>query len=544
MNILKNKRFVGCFLVLLMFSGTIYVYAQEETKQQSETENLEQVKNLLDEGFEYLQLNAFEQAKSKFEEALKIAPAGMTEEIKGIIARSDEMANKKKALTEDTIIKGEEESKKTAELKQNIIQFEKEQKKKTYIDKGTSYYEQEKYEEALFEFNKILVINPKDKDAIAYIEKTQIAMEKSKKNADIKETLERTGQMREYWDNAKRYYRSKQYDESINELKKILAINPTDTEAIKYMELAEEMKLFGAKTDNAEKLENMVNKGKEYLRDKEYDKAIEIWGQVLKEKEDYPGIEILISQAEVSKAKAERIVDVEKEKAEREKKWLKVDEAYVPVVGGVKEEKKGKTVEDEEALAIEEITKKAKEKKVSLEFTGADLRSVILFLSKQSGINMMIDEAIFEAAPTAGVGGVAAGGGAGVGGPPGAGGGGGAARGGAGVVGGAVGATTTATPEKTYNITASLRDMPLSDVLSLVLRPKGLDYEIYPNVIWISTRDRLDNVPLEALETRIFDLQSGSTINGQIQPTPMQLSTITFGQSNSSGGSSNSSSGN
>ena len=226
-------------------------------------------------------------------------------------------------------------------MQEKIIQFEKEQKKKSYLDKGKFYYDQGKYEKALIEFNKILTIEPKDKDAIAYIEKTQIAMERSKDKADREETLTRTEQVREYWENAKSYYRGKRYDDAINELKKILAIDPTDTDAIKYMELAEEMKLFGAKIDEAEKLDGMVNKGKEYLRDRDYDKAIEIWEQVLKEKEDYPGIEVLIAQAEFAKAKGERKVVGEKQRTEREKKWLEIDEAYVPVVGGV-ERREGK----------------------------------------------------------------------------------------------------------------------------------------------------------------------------------------------------------
>ena len=509
------------------------IYAQEQPKQQSGLENLKEVKGLLDEGLEYLQSGAFDQAKAKFEEALKIAPEEMTEEIKNLIARSDEIANKKKGLTEDTVLKAEEESQGIAELKQNIIQFEKEQKKKAYIDKGKFYSEQGKYEEALVEFNRILTIDSKDKDAIAYIEKTQIAMERAKEKEDREETLTRTGQIREYWGNAKSYYRNKRYDDAINELKKILAISPTDTEAIEYMELAKEMQLFGTKIEETEKLEKMVDKGKEYLRDGNYDKAIEIWQQVLKEKGDYPGIEVLITQAEFAKTKGERKVTGEREKTDREKKWLEMDEAYVPVVGGVKEEKKGKTVEDEEALAIEGIKKKIKEKKVSLEFTDADLRSVMLFLSKQSGINMMIDEAIFEAetVPAAGAGVGAGAGAVGRGAPPGAGGGEGGAGFGPTAAGGL--ATTPAVPVRTYNVTVSVRDMPLSDVLSVILRSRGLDYEIRPNVIWISTRDRIENVPLEALETRIFDVQFGGPVRGQTRPQPLQLPTLTLGQSTS-----------
>jgi hypothetical protein len=79
--------------------------------------------------------------------------------------------------------------------------------------------------------------------------------------------------------------------------------------------------------------------------------------------------------------------------------------------------------------------------------------------------------------------------------------------------------------------------MPLSDILSVILRSRGLDYEIRPNVIWISSRDRIENVPLEALETRIFDIQFGGPIRGQLRPEPLQLETVTFGESTTSGSS-------
>ena len=95
---------------------------------------------------------------------------------------------------------------------------------------------------------------------------------------------------------------------------------------------------------------------------------------------------------------------------------------------------------------------------------------------------------------------------------------------------------TPSVPVRTYNVTVSLRDIPLIDALSLILRSRGLDYEIHPNVIWISTRDRIESVPLEPLETRIFDIQFGGPVRGQLRPQPLALPTITFGESQGTGG--------
>ena len=104
MNTLKTKkRLFGILFTFLLFIGMgiyrhVYIYAQEKPKQ-SELETLEQVKSLLNEGLEYLEAGTFDQAKSKFEEALKIAPEEMTEEIKALISRADDIAKKKKGLT-------------------------------------------------------------------------------------------------------------------------------------------------------------------------------------------------------------------------------------------------------------------------------------------------------------------------------------------------------------------------------------------------------------------------------------------------------------
>ncbi|MBU0534392.1 MAG: hypothetical protein KJ887_06325 [Candidatus Omnitrophica bacterium] len=520
MDILKNKGFVMVLLSFLIFaySTCSCIYAKEEMKQQSDVANLEQIKILLNEGLEYLKVNAFIQAKDKFDKALKIAPDEMAGEIKGLVAQVSDMESRSVRMeeltkdTKDVVIRGEEEARKLSELQQNIIQFEREQKKRIYLERGKLSFDQGEYEQALLEFNKILVINSQDKDANLNIEKTNSAIEKDKQ-MQVK-------RIQEYRVNARTYERDEKYDRAMDELKKIIVANPTDAEALEFME---EIQLAKAEMDEYKRLEDMVNTGKEHLKNRDYDEAIKIWEKVLKEEQDYPGIETLIAQGKFNKSKKEMNVVEDKYRAEREKKMLEVDSAFVPVLGGVAKEKQKQTVEDEDFLAIKAIKETIKQKKVSLEFTDADLRSVILFLSRQSGVNMMIDEAIF-AAETAAMEGMAAAG------APGA---------GMGATGAGIGMETIPTvPVSTYNVTASLRDISLMDALSLILRSRGLNYEIYPNVIWISSSDRIDNVPMETLETKIFDLQFGGPIRGQLRPQPLQLETISFGESSGSSGSS------
>lgn len=527
MNILMiNKKSFGIFAVVFVFAvsiGCVNLYAQENANVSDlKIKTLEQVKVLLDEGFEYLKSNQFDDAKLKFEDAFKIAPEEMKGEIGDLISQVDNVVGKEGILmTEETIEKSKQKAKNISKLKQQILEFEEVQREKEkrriiklHLDKGRFYYDHGKYQDALIEFNRALTIEPENENAVAYIEETNEAIKQLEHKEEQKDVLARNEQLKELWQNAKEYYHDKRYDDAIRELKRILAINPTDKDAVEYMALAEEMKLFGEKIGEAEKLEDMVNKGKEYFRDRDYDKAIDIWKKVLEEKEDYPGIEILVEQAKLAQIKGEKKIVVEGQKTIRENKMLEIDKAYIPIVVEMNEQedvREKKTEEEEQLLAIKELRKKAKEQKVSLEFTDADLRSVILFLSRRSGINMMFDEAVFEAE---GEDGLQAGAGAGRN----------IARG---RPGGAEGAELEVeqVPVKTYNVTASLTDIPLLDALSLILRSRGLDYEIRPNVIWISTRERIENVPLEAMETRIFDLQFGSPFRGQLRPEPLELET-------------------
>ncbi len=526
MDILKRKRFLGVSLLVLMFTFLTCscIHAQEGMKQQTNIKNLEQMKILLNEGLEYLNVSAFPQAKSKFEEALKIAPPEMAGEIKELIARVSEASVKKEVSSEvvkELVTKGEEEAKKISELQQNIIQFEKEQKKITYMNQGKSYYDMGEYEKAIGEFNKVLAMNPQDKDALSSIEKTNSAIEKAKEME--------ARSIQDSWSNAKSFANSKEYDNAIKEIEKILAANPSDVAALEYMK---EMKSLKAESDEYRKLEDMVEKGKQYFSDREYDKAIQIWKQVLLEKEGFPGAEVLISQAKFAQAKGEQKVVDEKYKSEREQRMVEVDRAFVPIIGGKTEIKKEEIVEDPDAISIEAMKNTIKEKKVTLEFTDADLRSVILFLSRQANVNMMIDESIFQTGLTTGAIGEQPMGG----GMPTVGGG----MGAPGAFPGAIpgeGGIAAAVPVNTYSVTASLRDISVKDALDLILRSRGLGYEIYPNVIWISSQDRIANVPMEAIETRIFDLQFGGPFRGQLRPQPLQLETITFGESTNSGSS-------
>ncbi|HIE43588.1 MAG TPA: tetratricopeptide repeat protein [Candidatus Omnitrophica bacterium] len=499
----RVKKFYNFQLSLLMIVAglvcSINSSLNAATPQQYEQlQPLKEVRSLLDEGLEYLRLDKFDEARAKFEEALEIAPEAVRDDIKNLILRMDELRLRRIEERKKVVEKGEEEAKKIAELKEKIIVFEEQQREEEkqklvqgYIKKGLAYYEKGEYEKGLLEFEKALSVAPDSEDAVIYIKKTKIAMEKEKERKRKEFYLDREEEIRQCWRNAKQYYRARRYDDAVRELKRLLAIDPTNKDAIEYMALAEEMKLVGEKIEEAERLEDMVIKGKKYYREGNYDKAIEVWKEVLKEREDYPGIDVLISQALFAKLKEREKVILEKEKTARKGKMLEIEEAYVPVSveEGIVVGEEVVEVVDERQKAIEALKKKAVEQKVSIEFTSADLRSVILFLSRQTGINIMIDEAIFEEEMVAPV------------------------------EVGEEGAAVPVAPRRVHEVTASLKNVSLLAALGAILRARDLDYQIYPEYIWISTRERIQNVVLEPLETRIFDLQFGVPIRRRFVKT-------------------------
>ena len=77
----------------------------------------------------------------------------------------------------------------------------------------------------------------------------------------------------------------------------------------------------------------------------------------------------------------------------------------------------------------------------------------------------------------------------------------------------------------------SLKDMPLGTALKAVLRTVGLDYGPYKHFIFISTRARLRNDPLEALETRFYELKGsmGDSLPKVVLVNPAAGGQGTFG---------------
>ena len=195
---------------------------------------------------------------------------------------------------------------------------------------------------------------------------------------------------------------------------------------------------------------DLIDEGHMHWADLEFDQAKEKFEQALRLQPNDPAIATLIYSVELAglkfkrrQAEMEKQIIQEKRMLETEKAWLAQEPTETQGVA-----KRIKPVSDK-------LKAKAAAKVLSLDFSNAQLRKVFEYLSKTSGINIVIDEA---AVANAG------------------------------------------------NISIHLNNVTLLQALESIFRTKGLGFRFEDNFVWISTKENIKN---ESLVTRIYHLSQG-----------------------------------
>jgi Flp pilus assembly secretin CpaC/tetratricopeptide (TPR) repeat protein len=443
------------------------------------------------------------------------------------------------------------EAKKIEEQRDKEKQIEKEAEKKKQekinglLKNARQLYKDKDYKQALTIYREILKIDPWNKKALKMAERArgeigiserevaektsklakQKAAEDAEKEAGLialqkkkieerrqieKEELE--SRIKAHYENGKKLYRNDEYSDAIGEFKTVLAIDSAHEGAKEYLTASEESlkeqnkrkSVRHAKTAKKE-IARKDRLRKRDIRDKitdakieadtgEYDEAIKILEGVLPNVLDENlrrSVELLISRIRTEKTVKEEKLNQKRLQTISDERMLEVTKAQLPPaeVKRMKELKHKKKKAD----ASRELKDKASSIKVPLvKYTGADLRDVVLFLIKQTGVNIVVDEAMFSGGSTAPA-------------VP-------AAEGAEGW-GGETAAATQPTGPVNTKVTCFLQDMTLLSVLEAILRPKGLDYKFTKEYIWIATKAKMLAQPLEDLETRVYSLEYGSSMN-------------------------------
>lgn len=181
-----------------------------------------------------------------------------------------------------------------------------------HFDEGVKFYRAKKFDSAVVEFQKALEIDPTYEMAREHLRVAEAAL-----NRQLK--VERQTKLGDYLRRAKRYYHNNMYEKTLEECEVALEIHPESKEAQKLWkqaqrkfenqmlrDLAQAMAAvirteynkgiddeyrfaIRADTQNLQatidrnKMENLLQEGKEYFMQKKYGKAIETWEWILRQ---------------------------------------------------------------------------------------------------------------------------------------------------------------------------------------------------------------------------------------------------------------------
>ena len=365
-----------------------------------------------------------------------------------------------------------------------------------YYELGVSYFKDKRFLDALREFEKANEIKPDDKKILGYLKKTKALVED---DAD------------RYFSNGIKLYKQKKLDDARHEFGKVPAESSKYQDAQKYIakvnadaetaRLEAEAREAKEKKDAEEKeREELLKKGKEAYKRNDYKEAVEVFTTLSSR---YPQDEEIQEWRKLSQSGLDRLGEKELTKKEREKTekegeltllkkeahekamMLEVEKKYLPPVRG----EAGAIVtpetreEDEKAKQIKAMREKVSAIKVpEVNFNNVDIREVIRALGKMTGVNILIDEVelsrLSSGLPPTPAPAAAIPAGSFPGGPP-----------------GAEVMPVSAPPAAgvpSLNVTIiTYSEMPLLSLLEHALRSIGLDYNIEPGYIFISTPEKL-----------------------------------------------------
>ncbi len=169
------------------------------------------------------------------------------------------------------------------------------------------------------------------------------------------------------------------------------------------------------------------------------------------------------------------IISIKRKMAHRDQNVLERDRildvrrAWVPVKGNISA---GAAQQVPDASKTKTVAEQVREIIPEINFSDAQVRDVLLYLSKTSGVNIVFDE-------TGGDG------------------------------------TQEVSQSLASRVTISLKDVPMIEALKYILYAKGLKYRLDEHAVLISTPARLDKVEME---TRYYYLSSGSGGFGAAYP--------------------------
>ncbi|GAB4343696.1 MAG: hypothetical protein Kow0099_22410 [Candidatus Abyssubacteria bacterium] len=340
----------------------------------------------------------------------------------------------------------------------------------SYLQSANMHMEQGNYREAIADFNRALLLNPDSEEAKRGIIKANqriAARQVAPSSADIEED-----RVKFHLSKGTEYYDAQKYDEAIAEWEQVLQIDPENRLALSLIEAAKRAKV-----------DLLIEEGHDKFFDGYYEEAIAIWKEAREIVPASTVLEDLIAEAEKARSERERARLDNALKAQMMRMGeYGVKHATLPEgagFDGIKREDislKPPPRQIREFGAREAILKELSQP-VAFEFECESLREVLKFLTEITGINILVDEQIFEQ------------------------------------FGVTVDCYGTEVDRKEIFVTIHVSELPLESALNGMLRQHGLGFSIERDFIYVSTPDVLRGSSFEQLETRFYHIRDTSRIS-------------------------------
>jgi type II secretory pathway component GspD/PulD (secretin) len=375
------------------------------------------------------------------------------------------------AADEDERDSAVEKAAEEAAVRMNQLAFEKQELVSWHLRKGEELLlnaaKLEELEEAEKEFLEVLRILPGERKASAYLKYIQKLKDSLKKKGNREKAREKQRQLlegeREKQEALAKIRSEKKKDERATVVQRRRRIVTTE-----------------------QRIDEHLRQGRKYYGEEKYEEAIGEWEQILEltdpSDRDYQRVFGWMHAAKIAQQRNKELQARPIRKQLKKEMSLHVEEAWSSKKPtGERKSKPEEKVTKEISAARLRLEKKASQL-ISLDFQNAHLRKVLTYLSKVSGINIVLDENVFppetqyEKAPAA----PAA--------PPA----GGEAAPAAAPAAGAAASAEEATSGGRARVTIRLKDIPLIEALAVILRTKGLSYKLEENIIWITTEENLE----------------------------------------------------
>ncbi len=380
-----------------------------------------------------------------------------------------------------------------AAVRAQQLAFRREQRIRQFREAAEAASSRRDYKQCSSELGKLLELAPGDEEAARLQARCDEGIEGQEKREAIEAERLSRSRVQMLLAEGRRAYGDRDFEKALEAFTKALEEEPENEAAQRYLERTEktaklvrkhqgeEAARVEARTKERERrkkeraresaVDELLRRGRDYFLFDEFDAAITAWSEVLSRSvpadREHQLARAWIQVAQIAKVQRirqaawkVRAIDVEAALMELEEKWVKSRARIREVDAGA--------AGDKIVSADRRALHRAAQETISLDFNNAHIRNVLSYLQQVSGVNIVLNEAIFPR-EEAGMGPVA--------GP-------------------------------SPRVTLRLTDIPLIEALDLILRTKGLAYRLEENIIWITTPREIG---MGGMETRTYELPAGGT---------------------------------